>query len=128
MSSVHSYIKQQNIIYGAIPNTEGFIRLNQFTAASATQPTVGSFTSVALPAYTNDASGVTPIFRDMGEVIVSAGRTFRRVQMLTNLPVTYGVDGAPSATLAQTDYRTYWAEMSMINGQGVINGLYQIRG
>jgi hypothetical protein len=64
----------------------------------------------------------------MGEVIVSAGRTFRRVQMLSNLPVTYGVDGEPSATLAQTDYRTYWAEMSMINGQGIMNGLFQIRG
>lgn len=128
MSSVHSYIKQQNIIYGALPNAEGFIRLNQFTAASATQPTVGTFASVALPAYSLDASGVSPIFRDMGEVIVSAGRTFRRVQVLSNLPVTYGVGGEPSATLAETDYRTYWAEMSMINGQGIINGLFQIRG
>jgi hypothetical protein len=128
MSSVHSYIKQQNIIYGSVPGPAGFINLNQFTAASATQPTVGSFSVVALPAYTDASAGISPIFRDMGEVIVSAGRTFRRVQMLSNLPVTYGVDGEPSATLAQTDYRTYWAEMSMINGQGIMNGLFQIRG
>jgi hypothetical protein len=48
--------------------------------------------------------------------------------MLTNLPATYGVGGAPSTAPLVADYRTYFAEMSMINGHGIMNGLYQIRG
>ena len=127
MSSVQSYIKQQNIIYGALPNTDNTVYLNTFTADSATLPTVGHFAATAV-AFTDASAGVTPIFRDMGQVIVSASRTFRRVQVLTSLSTTYGVAGEPSATLAETDYRTYYAEMSMINGQGIMNGLYQIRG
>ncbi len=123
MSSVQSFIKQQNIIYGSA-NPQ--VTLYTFTADAATVPAVGSFAAVSV---LMDISGtVTPIFRDMGEVIVSDARTFRRIQMLTNSPATYGVAGQPSTTLAETDYRTYFAEMSMINGQGVISNLYQIRG
>ena len=123
MSSVQSYIKQQNIIYGAI---NGDVTLYEFTADSATTPAVGRFESDTVEV--SSAGTITPIFRDMGEVIVSAGRTFRRVQMLTNLSSTYGVGGSPSATLAETDYRTYYAEVSMINGKGVMSNLYQMRG
>ena len=127
MSSVQSFIKQQNIIYGAVPNTDNTVWLNTFTADSATLPAVGRFAATAV-SFTDVSAGVTPIFRDMGEVLVSAGRTFRRVQVLTNLSSTYGVGGQPSTTLAASSYRTYYAEMSMINGQGIMNGLYQIRG
>jgi hypothetical protein len=123
MSSVHSYIKQQNIIYGSpVAN----VALYNFTATAATVPAVGSFvlTTVAV-----DSSAVTtPIFRDMGEVIVSAGRTFRRVQQLTNLSTTYGVAGDADTGLTESQYRTYYAEMSMINGKGVISNLYKIQG
>lgn len=127
MSSVQSFIKQQNIIYGAVPNSDNTVYLNTFTQTAATVPAVGSFAPVAVT-FSDVSAGVTPIFRDMGEVIVSANRTFRRVQQLTNLSSTYGVGGDPSTTLAETDYRTFYAEMSMINGQGIMNGLYQIRG
>jgi len=86
MSSVQSYIKQQNIIYGALsPHVE----LYTFTQTAATVPAVGTFTRVAVTV--DSSENITPIFRDMGEVIVNAeGRTFRRVQMLTNSPAAYG--------------------------------------
>ena len=124
MSSVQSYIKQQNIIYGSANNQ---VTLYTFSQTAATVPDVGTFTSVAVPM---DISGtVTPIFRDMGEVIVNAeGRTFRRVQMLTNSPATYGVQGEPAVAPAVDGYRTYFAEVSMINGKGVMSNLYQMRG
>jgi hypothetical protein len=123
MSSVQSYIKQQNIIYGAVGPT---VRLYNFTAASATTPAVGTFaaTNVAV----DSSSGITPIFRDMGEVIVSSGRTFRRVQQLTELPATYGVTGDADTGLTESQYRTYYAEVSMINGKGVMSNLYKIQG
>ena len=123
MSSVQSFIKQQNIIYGSA-NPQ--VLLYTFSQTTATVPAVGTFTAVSVPM---DISGaVTPIFRDMGEVIVSDARTFRRVQMLTSSAATYGVAGAPSTAPLVADYRTYFAEMSMINGKGVISNLYQIRG
>ena len=128
MSSVQSYIKQQNIIYGAIPNADNAVVLNTFTATSATVPAVGSFATVSVP-FTDVSAGVTPIFRDMGEVIVSNNRTFRRVQVLTNLPATYGVSGdADTGSLTESQYRTYYAEVSMINGKGIMNALYKIQG
>lgn len=128
MSSVQSYIKQQNIIYGALPNAGNAVWLNTFTQTAATVPAVGNFTPVSITTAVDGSASVTPIFRDMGEVIVSAGRTFRRVQQLTNLPATYGVGGLPAVAPLVNGYQTYFAEMSMINGQGIMNGLYQIRG
>jgi hypothetical protein len=113
MSSVQSYIKQQNIIYGA-PSSP--VSLFTFDQDSATVPAVGTFNTVSV-------TSAGSIFRDMGEVIVSDARTFRRVQMITNSDATYGVMGAPANL-----YQTYWAEMSMINGQGPISSLFQIRG
>ena len=124
MSSVQSYIKQQNIIYGSA-NPQ--VTLYTFVQTAATVPAVGNFTAVSVPM---DISGtVSPIFRDMGEVIVSAGRTFRRVQQLTNLSTTYGVGGdADTGSLTESQYRTFFAEMSMINGKGVISNLFKIQG
>jgi hypothetical protein len=123
MSSVQSFIKQQNIIYGAIAPS---VNLYTFTQTAATVPAVGTFTAGLVTV--DSSSNITPIFRDMGEVIVSANRTFRRVQMLTNLSTTYGVGGSPAVAPAVDGYRTYFAEVSMINGQGVMSNLYQMRG
>jgi len=130
MSSVQSHIKQQNIVYGALAVSNS-VTLNTFTRnpfyASDPNSTSGHFT-VATVTTANDASGLTPIFRDMGEVIVSANRTFRRVQALSNLPATFGVGGAPSSNAVVSDYRTYWYEVSLLDGQGAINALFQVRG
>lgn len=134
MSSIGNYIKQQNIIYGALPDsTTNVVTLNRFERApwdpSNPNSTSGNFLSTVNVSCSNTALGLTPIFRDMGEVIRSAGRTFRRVQQLTNIPSTFGVAGAPSTTAYVDDYRTYWYEVSMImGGAGGVGALFQIRG
>jgi len=132
MSSIQNYIKQQNIVYGALPNASGDILLNTFTRSpfdpSNPNSTSGNFVGQATITVTNVAAGLTPIFRDMGEVIRSAGRTFRRVQQLVSSPSTFGVTGAPSAGAVVSDYKTYWYEVSLLDGQGVMGPLFQIRG
>ena len=134
MSSVQSYIKQQNILYGSLPSAgSGPTNLNTFTPDFSANPNsvVGRFNIVQVPANAVDSSGsFTGIFRDMGQVIVSANRTFRRVQMLTDLPSTSGVSGDATAATITTSgpYNTYWYEVSLYNGQGIINSLFQIRG
>lgn len=133
MSSVQSYIKQQNIIYGALPATNGSsITLNNFTRSpydpSNPNSTAGNFETSTSITVDNTATGLTPIFRDMGEVIRSASRTFRRVQQLSQISSTFGVSGSPSTGAVENDYRTYWYEVSLLDGQGAIGPLFQIRG
>lgn len=129
MSSVQSYIKQQNILYGSLPSAgSGPTNLNTFTPDFSANPNsvVGRFNIVQVPANAVDSSGsFTGIFRDMGQVIVSANRTFRRVQMLTNIPLTSGVSGVSTGV---GPYRTYWYEVSLYDGHGIANSLFQIRG
>jgi hypothetical protein len=131
MSSIQNYIKQQNIVYGALPEN-GQIKLNMFTRApfdpSNPNSTSGNFQTVIAIDVSNSILGITPIFRDMGEVIRSASRTFRRVQKLVSSGSTFGVTGAPSTGAAVSDYQTYWYEVSLLDGQGVIGPLFQIRG
>jgi hypothetical protein len=131
MSSIGSYIKQQNRVYGCLPSN-GSITLNVFTRnpfdASNPNSTAGDFQTTQSITVANVAGGITPILRDMGEVIRSAGRTFRRVQVLTNIPSTFGVSGSPSTGAQETDYRTFWYEVSLLDGQGAIGALFQIQG
>jgi hypothetical protein len=131
MSSVQSHIKQQRIVYGAL-NVSGGVKLNMFTRVpfdpSNPNSTSGTFAATTAFTVTDTSAGLTPIFRDMGEVIRSAGRTFRRVQMLTQSPATFGVQGVPSTNADVSDYRTYWYEVSLIDGQGPINSLFQVQG
>ena len=130
MSSVQSHIKQQNIVYGALAVSNS-VTLNSFTRnpfyASDPNSTSGTFATTTIT-IANVVAGLTPIFRDMGEVIVSASRTFRRVQALSNLPATFGVGGVPSSGPIVSDYNTYWYEVSLLDGQGAINALFQVRG
>ena len=131
MSSVQSYIKQQNRVYGvnAVSNSA---TLNLFDRVpfdpSNPNSTLGSFQSTSSFAVSNTAAGLTPVFRDMGEVIRSAGRTFRRVQMLTQSPATFGVQGVPSTNAQVNSYRTFWYEVSLLDGQGIIGPLFQVQG
>lgn len=132
MSSIGSYIKQQNRVYGCLPVSNS-ITLNMFTRKpfdpSNPNSTSGDFEAQSTITTSNGATGLTPILRDMGEVIRSAGRTFRRVQVLTQSPNTFGVQGAPSAGAQVSDYRTYWYEVSMIEGgAGGVGPLFQIQG
>ena len=131
MSSIQSHIKQQRIVYGALP-ASGNIKLNTFTRVpfdpSNPNSTSGTFALTGNLAITNTSGGLIPIYRDMGEVIRSAGRTFRRVQQLVSSPSTFGVTGVPSTGAVVSDYVTYWYEVSLLDGQGAINSLFQIQG
>lgn len=126
MSSLLSFKKQIPIdtpYFWALPGTVGnvFVPDNISTNPNGT---VGRF-SVAGAPFTPPANfsvSTTTLLRDMGRQVVSSGRTFRRVQLLSlsttggytnNVWVANneGVTGAPSAT-DDNDYNCYYVEMA----------------
>lgn len=72
--------------------------------------------------------GAGGFFRDMGKTIVSASRTFRKVQLLINSTTvvsTSGVAGAAPGTNPNCDYLTGYIEVSgspAFGNGGVANG------
>ena len=126
MSSTLSFKKQIPLdtpYFCALPGAVGnvFIPDNVSTNPNST---TGQF-SVADANWANNgnfSSASTSLLRDMGRQVVSSGRTFRRVQVLT-LSTTggytnntwvannEGVTGAPSAT-TDNDYNSYYVEMA----------------
>ena len=151
MSSVLRFMKQVPV------DTQYFISLvspitlqvwNPDAAASTTSyvsgAAAGRFTGVNVTVQAAaDGSGIsgTGIFRDMGKTIVSSGRTFRRVQLLTldqtggtgwssttsGTPGVWqagveGVYGNPSATGTDDGYRVYYFETGA-RGLGIAQGL-----
>lgn len=82
----------------------------------------GNFTAAAWAAggsapsrYTSTIStiGAGGILRDGGKTVVSANRTFRKVQLITNAVSTGGVGGpAPGNTAAPADYLTGYVEVA----------------
>jgi hypothetical protein len=96
MSSVTRFLKQipsdSQYFIPLNPGAVGGLNLNIFNADAAASTTsyvsgaaAGYFSRSNIPAtqFTLDASGTTALFRDMGKTIISSGRTFRRVQLLT---------------------------------------------
>lgn len=152
MSSVQSYIKQQNILYAPMPGIST-VCLNYFVrnpyAASDPGSTVGTFYQSTIPVLYAAPGGCSSIsvFRDMGQPIVSAGRTFRRIQQLVPAPPapltadgndatssqatqpnTFGVVGAPSTNAVVSDYNTWYYENSILSGGTYFtNQLYRIQ-
>ncbi len=62
------------------------------------------------------------VLRDEGKTVVSAGRVFRKVQLLVNSVSTGGVGGplTPAGTSANTDYLTGYIEVAnTLAGPGV---------
>jgi len=108
----------------------------------------GNFTSSNVPSTVFDLSGTLALFRDMGQTIVSSGRTFRAVQRLvldattTNStngggsgwtssnngtpgvwkPSTEGITGGPTAVNTGSDYNVFFFETGA-RGLGVAQGL-----
>lgn len=124
MTSVQSYIKQQNILWAAAP-TANTITLYTLVRSpfnpSNPNSTQGYFDPVPVPVNSGAGTSNLTVFRDMGQTIISAGRTFRRIQMLTpgpqaTQPNTFGVAGQPSLGPAVTDYQTYYYENSILSG------------
>jgi len=68
--------------------------------------------------YTSTISAIASggLLRDMGKSVVSAGRVFRKVQLLTSTVSTGGVGGVASSL--PTDYLTAYIEL----GAGLTNG------
>ena len=101
-----------------------------FTAAGGAGGSyqVGSFTTAAwaqggtTPSkFTSTISGIAAggLLRDMGKSVVSAGRVFRKVQLMTSTVSTGGVNGPAGVTTNPlVDYLTGYIEL----GSSVTNG------
>jgi hypothetical protein len=88
---------------------------------------VGSFATASWAAFGTTPSKFTSsistaaaggLLRDMGKSVVSAGRVFRKVQLLTSTVSTSGVGGPVGAANPLVDYLTGYIEL----GSGVTNG------
>jgi len=153
MSSVTSFLKQipsdSQYFIPINPTAAGGLTLNIFRADAAASTTsyvsgaaAGNFTTSNIPAtrFAIDASGTTTLFRDMGKTIISSGRTFRRVQLLTldgngqtgwtssNTagvwePSTSGITGSPAtSTIIDNGFGAFYFETGA-RGLGIAQGL-----
>ena len=78
--------------------------------SAATWATGGSTPSKFTSSISTVAAG--GILRDMGKTVVSSGRTFRKVQLMTNTVSTGGVNGpAGVSTNPNVDYLTGYIEL-----------------
>jgi len=151
MSSVTRFLKQipSDSQYFIPLSAATGLNLNIFNADSAASTTsyvsgaaAGYFTKSNIPPsqFTLDASGTTALFRDMGKTIISSGRTFRRVQLLTldangqtgwttsNTsgvwePSSGGVTGSPAtSTIIDNGFGAFYFETGA-RGLGIAQGL-----
>lgn len=51
------------------------------------------------------------LLKDMGKTVVSASRTFRKVQLVVSTTSTFGVGGTAGTTWPQADYYTGYVEL-----------------
>jgi hypothetical protein len=61
---------------------------------------------------TISSAGAGGLLRDMGKTVVSSGRTFRKVQLMTSTISTGGVNGQSGTTPPNTDYLTAYIEIA----------------
>ena len=110
-------------------------KLNTYTGSSGSggAATVGTFATATWTAY--GANNVSSLFangklvRDMGKTVVSAGRSFRKIQAVSQgvaaTNASFGVTGLPSGTLTTADagYVSYYVETgregSVVSGAAV---------
>jgi hypothetical protein len=101
----------------------------QFTASGGAGGSyvVGGFTAASWAAFGTTPSRFTStistiaaggVLRDMGKSVVSAGRVFRKVQLLTSTVSTGGVNGYVGAANPYVDYLTGYIELA----SGLTNG------
>jgi len=133
MSSVTTKsFKQTNALY--VPLGDCASKVLQFAPGTgaggsyvvpAPGPAAWASNGTAPSKYTSTIStiGAGGYFRDMGKTIVSANRTFRKVQLLVNTVSTSGVGGPVTATgqSANVDFLTGYIEVAngpAFNGNG----------
>ncbi len=109
MSSVTRFLKQINLnSYYSLPDT--YANLQVFTPATGN--TTGNYT----PGTFANVSGSAPtggFLRDMGKTIISAGRSFRAVQVVVpgiDGGVTFGVTGGIASPAANANYYSLYIE------------------
>jgi hypothetical protein len=105
MSSVTRFIKQ-------IPTDSAYFTVVGQTTLLTYTPNASVPTAPGTFAF--GVSGeIGSVLRDMGQFVMSAGRMFRRVQLLSMLSnSTEGVVGEPNLlTTADSDYNVYYIEM-----------------
>lgn len=103
------------LAFTAAGGAGGSYQVGSFAAAAWAQngTTPSRFTS------TISAIAAGGVLRDMGKSVVSAGRVFRKVQLLTSTVSTGGVGGpAGASTNPVVDYLTGYIEL----GSGLANG------
>jgi hypothetical protein len=61
------------------------------------------------------------VFKDMGKTLLSSGRAFRKVQLVTSTPTTEGVGGVD---VAPTNYITGYIELPGTHGYSSGSGSY----
>jgi hypothetical protein len=109
-------VASQVLQFTSVGGAGGSYLVGSFTTAAWAQggTTPNKFTSTI---STIAAGG---LLRDMGKTIVSAGRTFRKVQLMTSTVSTGGVTGAAGVTTnPNVDYLTGYIELgSGFNGTG----------
>jgi hypothetical protein len=106
-------------------------QLNVLTAGTGsggatTVGTLAAGTTTTVPGGTSTLFAAGRIVKDMGKTIVSAGRTFRKIQAVlgtdNNSSPTFGVTGNPALTYSTGDagYATYYVETGRdgANAQG----------
>ena len=72
-----------------------------------------TFSNASASPYTSTISAIAKggVLRDMGRTVVSAGRAFRKIQLLTAAVSTGGVGGTAPGATANTDYLTGYIEI-----------------
>ena len=75
--------------------------------STATWAATASGNAKVLPLISSPGSG---ILKDMGKTVVSASRTFRKVQLVMSTPSTFGVNGQQGTSNGE-DYLTGYIEL-----------------
>lgn len=83
--------------------------------AAATWATNAGNDLRTLPLISSAGAG---LLKDMGKTVVSASRTFRKVQLVVSSVSTFGVGGASGSVAPQTDFYTGYIELGA-EGYGV---------
>jgi hypothetical protein len=100
------------------------------SGGATTVGTLAAGTATSLPSGTSTLFGSGRLVKDMGKTIVSAGRTFRKIQAVlgtdSNSSPTFGVTGNPALTYSTGDagYATYYVETGRdgANADGTTTG------
>lgn len=84
------------------------------TWASGTVATLaagGAYSTLLAPWASGTASKGPGVLRDMGKTLVSSSYTFRKVQLVTGAPSTFGVAGVAGSTAPQADWLTGYIQL-----------------